>query len=152
MSGRCSAEDSANGCWKRLDAGLCSLFSFFLFYFSFPQSTSNYLARTFGVRSAMPGFIAKKLCPGLVVVPCRFSKYKQESAVIRRIFEHYDKEFSMGSLDEASLDLTDYMTRRNAPGKNAFADHQLFLFSFLPFSPLYASSLCWPVRLSPAID
>jgi nucleotidyltransferase/DNA polymerase involved in DNA repair len=25
--------------------------------------TANYLARTFGVRSAMPGFIAKKLCP-----------------------------------------------------------------------------------------
>ena len=26
-------------------------------------STANYIARTFGVRSAMPGFIAKKLCP-----------------------------------------------------------------------------------------
>lgn len=32
-------------------------------------STSNYLARAFGVRSAMPGFIGKELCPDLVFVP-----------------------------------------------------------------------------------
>ena len=31
-------------------------------------STANYLARKFGVRSAMPGFIARKLCPELVFV------------------------------------------------------------------------------------
>ena len=29
-------------------------------------STANYVARKFGVRSAMPGFIARKLCPQLV--------------------------------------------------------------------------------------
>jgi DNA polymerase kappa len=32
-------------------------------------STANYEARAFGVRSAMPGFIAKKLCPELIFVP-----------------------------------------------------------------------------------
>lgn len=35
-------------------------------------STANYLARKFGVRSAMPGFIAKKLCPDLIIVPCNY--------------------------------------------------------------------------------
>jgi hypothetical protein len=39
-------------------------------------STSNYIARKFGVRSAMPGFLAKKLCPQLIFVPCNFIKYK----------------------------------------------------------------------------
>ena len=39
-------------------------------------STSNYIARKFGVRSAMPGFSAKKLCPQLIFVPCSFHKYK----------------------------------------------------------------------------
>ena len=42
-------------------------------------STANYIARKFGVRSAMPGFIAKKLCPNLIFVDHSFSKYKEAS-------------------------------------------------------------------------
>ena len=40
-------------------------------------STSNYLARKFGVRAAMPGFIAKKLCPELVIVSTNMDKYAE---------------------------------------------------------------------------
>lgn len=36
--------------------------------------TSNYEARKFGVRSAMPGFIGKKLCPELIIVGPNFEK------------------------------------------------------------------------------
>ena len=43
-------------------------------------STSNYEARKYGVRSAMPGFIAKELCPDLIIVPHNFEKYKQARA------------------------------------------------------------------------
>ena len=32
-------------------------------------STANYVARKFGVRSAMPGFIGRQLCPDLVLIP-----------------------------------------------------------------------------------
>ena len=71
--------------------------------------TSNYLARKFGVRAAMPGFIAKKLCPELVIVPTNFEKYRKVSAEIRDIFREYDPNFSPMSLDEAYLDLTDYL-------------------------------------------
>uniref|UniRef100_A0A286XZ67 DNA polymerase kappa n=1 Tax=Cavia porcellus TaxID=10141 RepID=A0A286XZ67_CAVPO len=39
-------------------------------------STSNYHARRFGVRAAMPGFIAKRLCPHLIIVPLNFDKYR----------------------------------------------------------------------------
>ncbi|NWR39862.1 POLK polymerase, partial [Tachuris rubrigastra] len=42
-------------------------------------STSNYHARRFGVRAAMPGFIAKKLCPHLTIVPLNFEKYGKVS-------------------------------------------------------------------------
>ncbi len=35
-------------------------------------STANYVARKYGVRSAMPGFIARKICPDLVFRPCNF--------------------------------------------------------------------------------
>ncbi|EPB75879.1 ImpB/MucB/SamB family protein [Ancylostoma ceylanicum] len=48
-------------------------------------STSNYIARRFGVRAAMPGFIAKKLCPQLELVHGNYDKYKRESAVVREI-------------------------------------------------------------------
>ena len=42
-------------------------------------STANYVARKFGVRSAMPGFIALKLCPELVFVDHHFDKYQEAS-------------------------------------------------------------------------
>ncbi|TRY64545.1 hypothetical protein DNTS_022663 [Danionella cerebrum] len=56
-------------------------------------STSNYHARRFGVRAAMPGFIAKKLCPNLVIVPTNFDKYRAVSAQVREVFSEYDPHF-----------------------------------------------------------
>ena len=38
-------------------------------------TTSNYEARKYGVRSAMPSYIAKKLCPQLILLPLNFAKY-----------------------------------------------------------------------------
>ncbi|XP_062399214.1 DNA polymerase kappa [Sardina pilchardus] len=79
-------------------------------------STSNYHARRFGVRAAMPGFIAKKLCPQLVIVPLNFDKYRAVSAQVREVFADYDPNFSPMSLDEAYLDMTDHLEqRRNWP-------------------------------------
>ncbi|CAK5077029.1 unnamed protein product [Meloidogyne enterolobii] len=80
-------------------------------------ATSNYLARKFGVRSAMPGFIAKKLCPDLVIVPCDMHKYIRESNIVRSIFQYYDPNMFMGGLDEAYLDLTDFVGQRIFPVK-----------------------------------
>src|SRR5690554_7839942 len=42
-------------------------------------TTCNYKARAFGVRSAMPGGEARRLCPGLVMVPPDLSKYRAVS-------------------------------------------------------------------------
>lgn len=75
-------------------------------------STSNYIARRFGVRAAMPGFIGKKLCPELTIVPPNFEKYKQASNIIRNVLKDYDPNFLPMSLDEAYLDLTEYVTDR----------------------------------------
>ena len=76
------------------------------------QSTSNYEARKYGVRAAMPGFIGKKLCPQLVIVPPNFDKYTATSKEIRQIFSEYDPHFCPMSLDEAYLDFTDHLIRR----------------------------------------
>ncbi|KAK7009630.1 DNA polymerase kappa [Biomphalaria glabrata] len=75
-------------------------------------STSNYIARKYGVRAAMPGFIALKLCPNLVLVEPNFTKYTAVSQEIREIFAQYDPNFSPMSLDEAYLDLTEHLIYR----------------------------------------
>ncbi|XP_063309695.1 DNA polymerase kappa isoform X1 [Pelobates fuscus] len=75
-------------------------------------STSNYLARRFGVRAAMPGFIAKKLCPNLTIVPTHFDQYRAVSSEIREILADYDPNFLPLSLDEAYLDITDHLEER----------------------------------------
>lgn len=68
-------------------------------------STANYVARTYGVRSAMPGFIAKKLCPHLVFVEPNFEKYEKVSNQVRQIIAEYDPNYQSFSLDEMYLDL-----------------------------------------------
>ncbi|XP_078430343.1 DNA/RNA polymerases superfamily protein isoform X2 [Wolffia australiana] len=70
-------------------------------------STANYEARKYGVRSAMPGFIAFKLCPELVLVPVSFDKYVHYSEKTRKVFRRYDPNFIATSLDEAYLDITE---------------------------------------------
>ncbi|XP_068729866.1 DNA polymerase kappa-like [Montipora capricornis] len=75
-------------------------------------STSNYPARRYGVRAAMPGFIAKKLCPDLVIVPPHFEKYKEYSRQVQEVLVEYDRNFVMASLDEAYLDLTEVLKER----------------------------------------
>ncbi|POM60232.1 DNA polymerase kappa [Phytophthora palmivora] len=72
-------------------------------------STTNYAARQFGVRAAMPGFIGKELCPQLHFVPVNMEKYAGVAAQIRAVFAEYDPNFEAFSLDEACLDLTDYV-------------------------------------------
>lgn len=51
----------------------------------------------------IPGFIAKKLCPELVIVPLNFAKYTEVSKVVREVFKEYDPSFCSMSLDEAFL-------------------------------------------------
>ncbi|KAG0194530.1 hypothetical protein DFQ28_009737 [Apophysomyces sp. BC1034] len=62
--------------------------------------TSNYVARKYGVRSAMPGYIALKLCPSLKIIPLHFPKYRAASAKVREVFAKYDPDFVPMSLDE----------------------------------------------------
>ena len=69
-------------------------------------SAASYEARKFGVRSAISGALAKKLCPDLIFVPPRFERYKEISAKIRAVFFDYSDLVEPISLDEAYLDVT----------------------------------------------
>ena len=67
---------------------------------------ASYEARVFGVRSAMPGFQARRLCPDLIFVRTRFDAYQAASRQIRAIFASYTDLVEPLSLDEAYLDVT----------------------------------------------
>ena len=90
--------------------------------------TANYNARKFGIRAAMPGFIARRLCPDLVFVKPDFQKYTKASQATRAIFRDFDPDFEAGSLDEAYLDLTAYCQQHGMTGSVihvCFLQHEL---------------------------
>jgi DNA polymerase-4 len=69
-------------------------------------ATCCYIARTFGVRSAMPMFKALKLCPHAVVIKPDFGKYTFESKRIIGMLRALTPLVQPLSLDEAWLDLS----------------------------------------------
>ena len=69
-------------------------------------ATANYVARRYGVHSAMASARAVRLCPELIILPTRMNVYRRESAVIRDIFGDYTDLIEPLSLDEAYLDVT----------------------------------------------
>src|SRR5690606_12973562 len=67
-------------------------------------TTACYLARMSGVRSAMPLFKAKQLCPEALIIPPDMSKYREVSRAVRRLFDQLTPDVEPLSLDEAFLD------------------------------------------------
>lgn len=70
-------------------------------------SPCNYVARQFGIRSAMPTHKALQLCPQLVVLPGRMEAYKAVSQQVLHIFQRYTDIIEPLSLDEAYLDVSE---------------------------------------------
>jgi DNA polymerase IV len=69
-------------------------------------AAASYEARKFGVRSAMPSVIAKRLCPGLIFVKHNFDRYNEVSAIVSEIFKEFTDIIEPLSIDEAFLDVT----------------------------------------------
>lgn len=76
-------------------------------------TTASYEARKYGVRSAMPGFIAKKLCPQLIIVPLHFERYAEMSEQVMSILRTRDPNMATVSVDEAYLNITEYCETHN---------------------------------------
>jgi len=69
-------------------------------------AAANYIARTFGVHSAMPVSTALRLCPEAILLPPRLERYSEVSHQIRAIFERFTPVVEPLSLDEAFLDVS----------------------------------------------
>jgi nucleotidyltransferase/DNA polymerase involved in DNA repair len=80
-------------------------------------STASYEARKFGVRSAMPGFIAQRLCPQIIFVKHRFDVYRAKSE---------EAKVSKGRFVEKKK-----RDRRHCPPSLAALHLILFRFSFI---------------------
>ncbi len=78
-------------------------------------STCCYVARTRGVRSAMPMFKALELCPDAVVIKGRMDLYVEVSQQVRALMEELTPAIEPLSLDEAFLDLTGTTKLHGAP-------------------------------------
>ena len=66
---------------------------------------ASYEAKAFGVRTAMGGRQARRLCPQAVVVPPRMSAYAEASKAVFRVFEDASPLVEGLSIDEAFLDV-----------------------------------------------
>jgi DNA polymerase-4 len=68
-------------------------------------STACYIARTYGVRSAMPMFKALKACPHAVVIQPNIDKYRVAGRAVRQLMLELTPLVEPVSIDEAFLDL-----------------------------------------------
>src|SRR5213593_1644537 len=66
---------------------------------------ASYEAKAFGVRTAMGGRQARRLCPDAIVVPPRFSAYTEASRAMFAVFEDTSPVVEGLSIDEAFLDV-----------------------------------------------
>lgn len=69
-------------------------------------ATASYEARAFGVRSAMPIFQAKKLCPHGLYIASHHKRYEEKSHEIMEVLRSFSPLVEAASIDEAYVDLT----------------------------------------------
>ena len=85
---------------------------------------ASYEARKFGVRSAMPSSVAKRLCPDGIFIPPRMARYREESDAIMRLISGTGAIIEQVSIDEAYLDLSTEYQRDDADASLAAAQPQ----------------------------
>jgi DNA polymerase-4 len=75
-------------------------------------AAASYEARQYGVRSAMPGARARRLCPDGIFVSARFDRYREVSSEVFALFSEIGDRVEGLSLDEAFIDVSDRVTGR----------------------------------------
>lgn len=78
-------------------------------------STCSYSARKYGVKSAMPIFEAKRLCPKAHFLPCDMAYYQMLSNSFLTYLKNYSSLVEQASIDEAYVDLTKAISKDNDP-------------------------------------
>ena len=82
-------------------------------------TTCNYLARKYGLHSAMSSKTAIQLCKDLIILPVDITKYRKISKEIFKIFKCYSRKIEPVSIDEAFLDVSESEYCRGDPEEMA---------------------------------
>src|SRR5216110_3786435 len=80
---------------------------------------ASYEAKAYGVRTAMGGAQARRLCPRAVVVEPRMSAYAEASKAVYRVFEDTTPLVEGLSIDEAFLDVRGFERLSGSPEEMA---------------------------------
>ena len=80
-------------------------------------TTACYLARIQGVRSAMPMYRAKQLCPKAVIIKPNMAKYRETGMEVRSFFQALTPDVEPLSIDEAFLDLAAVQAANKHPAR-----------------------------------
>ncbi|MGE3143998.1 MAG: DNA polymerase IV [Pseudorhodoplanes sp.] len=84
-------------------------------------TTACYIARTFGVHSAMPMFKARKLCPQATILPPDMAKYAAVGREVRTLMRELTPLVEPVSIDEAFLDLSGTQRLHGMPAAKSLA-------------------------------
>lgn len=96
-------------------------------------ATCNYEARKYGIKAGMPGYMAKKLCPQLVITKADFQKYNFYSEAVMRLLAIYDLYIEVYGVDEACMKFDReklryaYSVWRNGGEAGRYADDEDFI-------------------------
>ncbi len=78
-------------------------------------TTASYEAREFGVHSAMPVHLAKRLCPTLIIVDGNYETYKDYSKQFIKIVQRFTSNVEVASIDECYADVTEIISNYKKP-------------------------------------
>jgi len=84
-------------------------------------STCCYIARTYGIHSAMPMYQAKKLCPHAIIIPPSMDKYSEAGKAVKTAMERLTPLVQTISIDEAFLDLSGTQRLHGCPPAQSLA-------------------------------
>ena len=80
-------------------------------------STASYEARKYGIRSAMPTYMARKLCPEVEIRGVDFELYQKLSSEFFGYIRRYTDIIEIASIDECYADMTECMKDIEDPCK-----------------------------------